>query len=236
MGIVINPMTPAQLNAADTAQWKSTLKQALYDLRVAAPAIVKSYDSATNTVVVQVAVSELVRKNYVPVFMAIWPIFKVPVVLPSSGGFSITLPLQSGDEGLLVFCDQCIDAWWENGGIQPPDGAILPQPNFERRRHDITDCGFIPGMRSQPRLLQNYSTTSMQLRSDDGTVVIDVAEAGVTITAPKTQIVTTGDSDVSASGNVNMTGNAEVNLNAQSEISLTAPSIALNGIVSGGSF
>jgi len=159
-------------------------------LRVAAPAIVQYFDSSTNTVTAQIAVSELAKTPLGPMWMQIEPIQKVPVALPSCGGFSVTLPLQQGDEGLLVFCDSCIDLWWQDGGIQPPPTlqgqiATLPQPNFERRRHDLTDCVFVPGARSQPRKLSNYSSSSLQIRSDDGTVVVDVSESGVKITGPK---------------------------------------------------
>ena len=74
---------------------------------------------------------------------------------------------------MLIFCDMCIDAWWQSGGIQN---------QLEVRRHDLTDCGFFPGIYNQQRLLSAYSTASLQIRSDDGQTVIDVSESGVTIT------------------------------------------------------
>jgi hypothetical protein len=202
----ITPLTPSQLNSAESAQWKTILKQALYELRVAAPAIVQSFDAATQTVSVQVAVSELIKTNSSPVWTQIPPINKVPIVLPRGGGFCLTLPLKAGDEGLLIFCDQCIDLWWLNGGVQPPPGAPLVQPQFERRRHDLTDCGFYPGMWSQPNVVANYSANSAQLRSDDGTVIIDLSETnGITLTAPQVTVNANG-------GNLDLTSSFEVNL------------------------
>ena len=56
------------------------------------------------------------------------------------------------------------------------------QRQLEVRRHYVHDCGFIPGMYSQPHRLTAYSSTSMQLRSDDGLTVIDVSELGVNVT------------------------------------------------------
>jgi hypothetical protein len=122
--------------------------------------------------------------------MDIPPIIKVPVVLPRGGGFSFTLPLKKGNEGLLVFCDTCFDLWWKHGQSSSP-APTLPagtsssgsQRQLEVRRHHVHDCGFIPGMCSQPNVLSNYSTTSAQLRSDDGTAIIDVANSGITVTA-----------------------------------------------------
>ena len=121
-------LTPDQLNYAETAQWKTILKQALADLRVSIPAIVQAFDAMEGTVDVQVAIREIVRTPNGPANTAINPIFKVPVCFPSGGGFSLTLPIQPGDEGMLVFCDMCIDLWWMRGGLQN---------QFERRRHDL---------------------------------------------------------------------------------------------------
>lgn len=142
-----------------------------------------------------------------PQWTAIYPIDNVPIVIPRAGGFCLTLPIKAGDEGMLVFCDQCIDAWWENGGIQPPPGGPLAQPNFERRRHDISDCGFYPGLWSQPNVISDYSTNSAQLRSDDGDSIVDVAEAGITLTAKVVEInATEGNVNINAEGNVEIQG------------------------------
>ena len=214
-------LTPSQLNYAQTAQWKEFLRQALADVRVAIPSIVKSFDAGTQTVSVQIAVSELVRLNN-PQWTAIQPINKVPIILPRAGGFCLTLPIQAGDEGMLVFCDSCIDLWWLNGGIQPPAGAPFTQPEFERRRHDLNDCGFYPGTWNQTRVLPAYSIFSAQLRTDDGTCYLELAPGGIV--------------NILAPGGVNIIGN----LNATEEITaqtLTIPiplSTHLHSDVTGG--
>ncbi len=200
----MNPvLTPSQLNYAESAQWKAILKQAFIDLRCAAPAIVQSFDAEKQTVAVQIAMSELVKNPAGPQWTPINPIYNVPICIPRGGGFSLTFPLQQGDEGLLVFTDTMFDLWWQNGGIQPPAGAPLAQPNHERRRHDLTDCFFIPGIWNQTRVLEDYSTDSMQLRSDDGTIVVDLSEDnGLTLTAPTINLASSGDINISASGKV----------------------------------
>lgn len=183
-----NPqLTPAQINYAETAQWKDILRQALTDLRVSIPAIVTDFDPVKQVVGVEIAVREVVRTPSGPVDTTIAPIYNVPVCFPSAGGFSLTLPIKPGDEGLLVFCDMCIDLWWARGGIQN---------QLERRRHDLSDCGFYPGGRSQPRALPSYSANSAQLRSDDGSTYVEIA-AG--------QIV-----NIVAPSGVNITGNLVV--------------------------
>lgn len=183
-------LTPAQINYADTAQWKRAIRTAFNELRVAIPCIVQSFDPTMQTVSVQIAIRECVKENSGPVYHPIAVINLVPVAFPSAGGFSVTLPVQAGDEGLLVFCDMCIDLWWMRGDVQN---------QFERRRHDLTDCEFIPGGRSKPRALPNYSPDSLQVCSDDGTTYVEIASGNiVNIVAP---------GGINISGDVNVTGN-----------------------------
>jgi hypothetical protein len=67
------------------------------------------------------------------------------------------------------------DLWWQKGGVnQQPGGPIF--------RHAIGDAMAEFGPRSQPNPIPNYSTTSAQLRSVDGTVIIDLSAIGVSIT------------------------------------------------------
>jgi hypothetical protein len=187
MGTFAPGLTPTQLNAAEPAQWRQIVRQALDDTRCATPAFLIEDMSADQTVNIQIAIQERVRPLFGPAqWMDIPPIFKVPIVTPRGGGYSITLPLKKGDQGLLVFCDTCFDNWWLNGQTNAPPAAGVNSPSgsqrqFEVRRHDVTDCGFIPGMWSQNNVLENYSTNSLQIRSDDGNTMIDVSESGVSI-------------------------------------------------------
>lgn len=227
-------LTPSQVLCSEAAQWRQIVRQSLADTRCATPAfLTEDIDATTQTVTVQVAIQERVRvTSKLPgaAWMDIPPIIKVPVVLPRGGGYSLTLPLKKGDEGLLIFCDTCFDLWWKYGQTNAPKASNASAPSgtqkqLEVRRHYLHDCGFHPGMWSQPHVLSNYSATSMQLRSDDGASTIDVTSAAVTITAPKTvvnvtgnvevmaskaTVTTTGDVDVTASGHVNVTGSSVV--------------------------
>lgn len=187
------PLTPSQFNYAEPEQWKLLAKQVAINTRVATPAFLAEDLGTDQTATVQIAIQERVRTSTGPQWWDVPPIIKVPVVLPRGGGFSLTLPLKKGDEGLLVFCDTCFDFWWANGVNGAPVAQNLSanglpasgsQRQLEVRRHHVHDCGFIPGMWSQPNVLSNYSTTSMQLRSDDGNTTIDIVSGTVTITGP----------------------------------------------------
>ena len=162
--------------SSEYSQWAALLRQATRDLRVAAPGIIQSFDPIRQTAVVQIALREkVVTPGKSPVDTAISVLKDVPVVMPRGGGFALTLPIQAGDECLLVFADMCIDYWWLRGGVQN---------QFELRRHDLSDAFCIPGPWSQPQILPAYNPTNMQLRSYAGDVVIDISTSGVAITAP----------------------------------------------------
>ena len=184
--------------AASVSRMNAVKASIMQSIRVSVPAIVQSFNPGPPaTVVLQVALKEYVQKsdptglfNPVTDIVALPLLSDVPVVFPTGGGWSLTLPIQPGDECLAVFSDAALDAWLQSGGI---DNAPISQ-----RRHSLSDAMAVFGLRSTPNGLDGYSTDSMQIRSDDGTVVIDLADDQITITAPtvvvNAQNVTLGSS------------------------------------------
>lgn len=189
-------------------QWRVALKQFAAMMRVACPAIIQSFDPDTQTVTVILALRENVEMKVAqdgetPIFnrrdVQIKPLLKLPIVIPRAGGFLITLPIQKGDECLVVFGDMCIDGWWQSGGVQN---------QIERRRHDLSDGFAILGCWSQPRLVTDYSTDSAQVRTEDGTVVVELTPDELNLTAPTINLNAdhvniTGNDDVTILGNDN---------------------------------
>lgn len=100
-----------------------------------------------------------------------------PVQFPAGGGVTLTLPIAPDDECLIIFASRCIDAWWQNGGIQPP---------MVYRMHDLSDGFVIPGIWSQPRVLSGVSTSKAQLRSTDGStrLELDPGSQRINLVAP----------------------------------------------------
>jgi hypothetical protein len=171
--------------SVESAPITQALHQFECDLRVSIPAEVISFDAVRQVVSVQPLIKEQIRVKAVPTQVTLPILDDVPIVLPMGGGFSLTFPIKPGDECDLVFSDMAFDMWWQSGGVQKqPDGKLY--------RHDIGDAKAHFGLRNQTRVLTNYSTTSAQMRSDDGTVIVDVAEAGVTVTAPATKVLASG--------------------------------------------
>jgi hypothetical protein len=166
-------------------------------LRSAIPGIVVSFDPDKQTCVVQPAIQELVllpppatpqnsnpdSTQNIPTSVSIEPLQDVPIIMMRVPGWSITLPITEGAECLLIFADSCIDGWWQNGGVNA---------QFDRRRHDLSDAMALFGPWSQPSALENYSTDSLQIRSDDQSVVVDLRSGKVTIAAPTVEIKEAG--------------------------------------------
>ncbi|QUG75959.1 translation initiation factor IF-2 [Erwinia sp. E602] len=161
-------------------------RQIMSAMRVSTPGIIQSYNPIAMTCTVQPAIKGVESDGNGGMVSASLPLLvDVPLVFPSAGGCTITFPVKEGDECLLVFGDNCIDFWWQSGGVQEP---------VDDRQHDLSDAFAIIGPRSQARKLANISTSTLQMRTDDGLAYIEldpashkvniVAPGGVNVTAP----------------------------------------------------
>ena len=144
----------------------------------ALPAFVQSYNAAKLTVECQPTIQAQVRQpdgTWVDTTLPLC--VDCPVMFPGGGGFTLTFPIAAQTEGLLVFASRCIDAWWQSGGIQK---------QAELRMHDLSDGFFFPtGGLSNPNVPANASTTTAQLRSNDGLTYVELANGSiVNIVAP----------------------------------------------------
>nr|DAL44261.1 MAG TPA_asm: baseplate component [Caudoviricetes sp.] len=150
-------------------------------MRVALPGIIQSFDPESLTAVVQPAIRYIERDNDGNKSTKDYPLLvDVPVVFPRGGGCTLTFPVKEGDECLVIFADRCIDFWWQSGGIQEP---------VDGRMHDLSDAFCIVGPQSQAKKIGGISTTAAQLRTDDGSAIIELAAGGaVTITSPQITI------------------------------------------------
>ena len=222
------PSIDARLNAS-IRRWQQAKDSIFQDLRVGIPAVVTKFTSwPTATVCVQIAINDVVQASTngpnLPVNIAVKSdapgkiLQDVPVAFFTGGGWNLTFPIAVGDECMLLFADACLDSWFQSGGVNnnPLTGW----------RHNLADAVAIFGLRSKPRGLPNYSTTSAQLRSDDGTVVIDLASGQITITAP-TVVVNSTTATVNASGTATVSGN-NVDVTATDTVTVAGNTININ--------
>ena len=196
------------------------------DLRVAVPGIVQSFNATAQTVTVQIAIREMINvitpdgqggAAPVPTPTQIQILSDVPICMPRGGGFEVTLPVAVGDECLVIFSDSCMSAWWANGGVQNPEVS---------RRHNLSDGFAILGPWSQKRKLSAYSTTGLQVRSDDGNTLINVQAGQINSTVDggtTTSKMTAGSIISSPDG-----GTTEITL-TPGTAEVTATAITLNG-------
>lgn len=178
-------------------------------LWTALPGIIVSFDPALMTCKVQPAIKAQVldsagKTNWVQLPLLV----DCPVVFPSGGGFTLTFPLEDGDECLVVFASRCIDSWWQSGGVQV---------QAELRLHDLSDGFVIPGPHSKPEVVPGISTTDVQLRDRDGTTYVGIQPGGQLDikAAGDVRVVADGEADITAPtiklvGNVQITGNVTV--------------------------
>ena len=147
-------------------------------LHVAAPGIIQTFNADTQTVTVELAIKERVtldgddnntrttEDKTLPILL------DVPIVIPRAGGYIVTMPIQAGDECLVIFADTCIDSWFQSG---------FTQSQMFKRRHSISDGFAILGTWSQPRKISEYSTDSMQIRNDAGDSLVEVKDGVVNV-------------------------------------------------------
>lgn len=154
--------------------FKQLVRMAGLDIRVAMPGIIQAFDDSTQTATVQVAIREKVLINGNEEWTEIPLLVDVPVLFPRAGGYSITFPVTGGDECLVIFSDCCYDAFWQSGSVQN---------QVDYRRHDLSDGMAILSGISQPNRLGNVSAGGLQIRSDSGGAVIELAGDTVNIRA-----------------------------------------------------
>lgn len=184
------------------------------DLRVAAPGIIQSVDYERQTCTVKLAIREKLNFDGNLEWVEIPALPDVPFFIYSGGGYCLTLPIKPGDDCLVVFGDNCIDAWWQSGGVQN---------QIERRRHDLSDGFAIIGFRSQPAVVSGYSPNTLQLRNATGDACIEIAGNDININAGTLTI------------NANTVVNGTTTLNANLAVNSTA-NIASSTTIEGRSF
>ncbi|HFP9350342.1 Gp138 family membrane-puncturing spike protein [Klebsiella michiganensis] len=195
-------------------------------MRVALPGIIQSFDPDAVTAVVQPTIRYIERDNDGNTSTQDYPLLvDVPVVFPRGGGCTLTFPVKEGDECLVIFADRCIDFWWQSGGIQEP---------VDGRMHDLSDAFCIVGPQSQAKKISGISTTSAQLRTDDGSAFIEVS-AGGDITATTAGNATINAPEIILNGNVTINGNLSQGMGESGgAATMHGPVTVTNDVTAGG--
>lgn len=165
------------------------------------PARVVSYDAQKQTISAQPTIKAYVLQKDGTSKATEYPVIPdIPVQFPGAGGQTMTFPVKAGDECLLNFCSRSQDSWQQSGGVQAP---------MDTGMNNLSNAFAMLGFRSNPRALQNVSTTATEVRSDDGNTKISLSgEGGVGVSTDKSVTVAAaqGVSITGGAGNVTFTG------------------------------
>lgn len=126
------------------------------NMRTSVPGHVLSFDPATQMAEVQIG---LMLEDRLGSQQPRRPIIHVPVQFWGAAGGTLECRVASNTEGVLFFSQECIDSWVDQGGV-----AVKSEP----RRFSINDAYFIPGVRSIPGSITDFSNDGIRLRSNDG--------------------------------------------------------------------
>jgi hypothetical protein len=187
----------AQRVASDAEATRRNNDKLSQSIRVAIPATVVSFNPQDQTITAKPNIREkLIDRTSGQQYWQELPVLpKVPVCFPQAGNFVLTMPVQPGDEVLLVFTDMCMDSWWANGGLQ----------NWiDRRRHDLSDAIAVCGVNSVPNVIPNIANNATELRTKDGNTKVRVQGDTVSMVAGSNSVT------VSPSG-INIMGTLKIN-------------------------
>lgn len=120
-------------DASYTDLLEATKQNAVKDVRVSMPARIISFDAATKTAQVEIMLNmEDEQGNSVEYP----PLTDCPCLFTRGGGFHVVHGYDSGDDGVVLFSDRCIDSWFESGAKTTP---------LDFRIHSMSDAYFIGG-------------------------------------------------------------------------------------------
>ena len=185
----------------------------------ALPGIIQAVDYSKYTVSVQPSIQgQITDKDGNNTDTNLPLLVDVPILFPNAGGWHITFPIVAGDECLLVFSARCIDAWWQNGGVQKA---------IDLRMHDLSDAFCVLAPYSQPKVGETiaFSDNSWILRDDQKKNYIELTNDG------KINIEHQSDLDIKTHGNSTITidgtndilikGNNSVTLQGTNTVNVT---------------
>jgi hypothetical protein len=161
---------------------ESMIRQYDFDLRCAAPGIIREFNADEQTVKVQLAIKEITYVKNVIESKTIPELVDVPLISTRAGNFIITVPVAVGDECLVIFGDTCIDSWWKLGEDKDNPQSKGAQEPMSIRRHDLSD-GFAILAPSSQKIkvgeIVDYATDCLEIRTLDGKNKIQVKDDAI---------------------------------------------------------
>lgn len=122
----------------------------------------------------------------------------VPVSFISGANFSIQVPIQEGDDCIVLFCDGDLDNWVEGKGYKPA---------FSQDMHGLNGAVALLGIKNILTKIDNYITNGVRIKYKNSE--IELSDSGIVINGNVTV-----NGTIKSSGEITGTG-------ASGEIKLT---------------
>jgi hypothetical protein len=196
-------MDTSFLPESDPLNLMQIIDRTIAAVNTAIPGTVKAFNAATQTATIVPNIKAINHTIDGQTFNTPLPdLIEVPCLLMGSNmlGLTVTIPIQKGDQCLIIFSQRSIDNWLKYSGVQDPVEPIYP------RHHSLCDGIAIVGLYPQIYRIDNYDQDAIVIRNKNKSVYIKVSQTEVVAKAP----VITLDGNVVITGTVTGTGGTPV--------------------------
>lgn len=154
----------------------------LEEVHVCLPGKVVKYDASKQVADVQIMVKHkgFDYEEGTPLYTDFPVLPSVPVLWPSGGGFSVTLPLEEGDYVFLLFAETSISEWRASGQVSTPTDAA---------RHTLSNAVAIPGAKISSNPIANASSSNLIIGHESSDGVIEISSGEVKLGKNATDFV-----------------------------------------------
>lgn len=163
----------------------------LRSMMVCLPGKVVLFDAGNQTAQVECGIQRIIDGQGVTI-----PVIEnVPVHFAGSDQWYFWHEVKPGTEGLIHFSQRAIDLWIERGGPVKP---------HDTRMFSAEDAFFVPGVRSRPGKIPNFTNQGIGMSDYAGQNFIHVKDGSIDI---KTTTLNINATTINENGNVTHQGN-----------------------------
>ena len=195
---------------------QTAIDSALKEVHTCLPAVVTRVDPTNQLIDAQITIKRKLAGELVDLPLLV----NVPIRFFKSATFSITFPIEVGDNVMIIFAERSIDTWLIEGGTQNP---------FDVRKHSLSDAFALPMMYHQGDVIPNFSASNLEIKTNSGDTKIIIKPT------EEVEILTTGAASIKSSGSdvaVESTGGA-VNVKASGDVNVESTGSDVNITASG---
>jgi len=202
------------------------VNEAIAGINTCYPGRIITFDPVTQLAIVQVALEQYYKglvKNSDEYTKVDRPLLHdVPVQFPFGGGFSITMPVKTGDDCLVLFAQRGMDHWLYDGSMEAGKLGTRPSPQH-MRMHNYSDALCIVGFNPEPKAIQGFDADNIVIRNADNTTKITIAESSVVVDAATVTVnatTATLNANATVNGDLDVTGDISAGDIVASEVTV----------------